>query len=168
MSGYFHSRASLFVTPSWQATKAKQLSTATSSLCFGSFSSGERRRSKILLSSQALFFLIRYTADVISQHNIFKTLFSNISKTRARENDYSTTEHCCMLNFKTVAVIDNVVLLKHWQISRRNISNAVLEAKRLRWIEEILQLSISKTGFVPDQSYYNPFGFKTFQSFRKY
>ena len=32
-------------------------------------------------------------------------------------------------------------------------SNGVLEAKRLRWIEEILQLPISKTGFVPDQSF---------------
>ena len=31
-------------------------------------------------------------------------------------------------------------------------SNGVLEAKRLRWIEEILQIPISKTGFVPDQS----------------
>ena len=33
---------------------------------------------------------------------------------------------------KSVAVINNVVLSKHWQISRRNISNGVLEAKRLR------------------------------------
>ena len=47
-------------------------------------------------------------------------------------------------------------------------SNGVLEAKRLRRIEEILQLPISKTGFVPDQSSWNPFGFKTFQPFRKY
>ena len=46
-------------------------------------------------------------------------------------------------------------------------SNGVLEAKRLRRIEEILQLPISKTGFVPDQSSWNPFGFKTFQPFRK-
>ena len=53
---------------------------------------------------------------------------------------------------KTVAVINNVVLLKHWQISRHNISNGVLEAKRLRRIEEILQLPISQIGFVPDQS----------------
>ena len=44
------------------------------------------------------FLLSIHTADVISQHNIFKTLFSNISKTRARENNYSTTEHCSTAN----------------------------------------------------------------------
>ena len=37
---------------------------------------------------------------------------------------------------KTVAVINNVVLLTHWQITMRNINNGVLEAKRRCWIEE--------------------------------
>ena len=37
---------------------------------------------------------------------------------------------------KTVAVINNVVLLKHWQITMRNINNGVLEAKRRCRIEE--------------------------------
>ena len=45
-------------------------------------------------------------------------------------------------------------MLYFWNIGKLagacNISNGVSEAKRLRWIEEILQLPVSKTGFVPD------------------
>ena len=37
-----------------------------------------------------------------------------------------------LIGKKTVAVTNNVVLLKHWQIHRCNIRNGVLEAKCIR------------------------------------
>ena len=63
-----------------------------------------------------------------------KLRISNVGTTR-NQAEFKCRFHIhprSLLGKKTVAVINNVVLLKHWQISRRNISNGVLEAKLLR------------------------------------